>query len=184
MTETAFSPCCFPQTTLCQDYVIAALENCRVWALASLPGFFKVLVNLSHFLQEVSWKNSCLCCTSQISIIIMFIPDHRCCPGDFDGEMVSQDNQHWGHPAAVMDRWCMQRAKASPVNSSPAGLTKAYHHVSNNSQQTSATLFTQLMVSKRKGCRSYSKMFGENEESPSKPPSPIISFNLFSKSTL
>lgn len=51
-----FSPYCFPQTTLCRDYVIAALENCRVWALASLPVFFKVLVNLSHFLQEVSWK--------------------------------------------------------------------------------------------------------------------------------
>lgn len=49
-----FSHCCFPQITFCQDYIIAALENCGVWALASRLGFFKV--NPSHFLQEVSRK--------------------------------------------------------------------------------------------------------------------------------
>lgn len=119
--QQLFSHCCFPQTTLCQDYVIAALENCGVKALASLPGFFKVLVNPSHFLQEVSQKLGGVMFLLHFSDINHYYVHARSQvlpQGGFDAELASQDSQQWGHPAAVPDRWCMQRATASPTNSS------------------------------------------------------------------
>lgn len=180
--QQLFSHCCFPQTTLCQDYVIAALENCGVKALASLPGFFKVLVNPSHFLQEVSQKLGGVMFLLHFSDINHYYVHARSQvlpQGGFDAELASQDSQQWGHPAAVPDRWCMQRATASPTNSSPKeqlSAKRSLHHASNNSQQPSTTVFIQLMAPKWEGYQSYSKMFGGQKKSPSKPLSTTDNF--------
>lgn len=186
--QQLFSHCCFPQTTLCQDYVIAALENCRVKALASLPVFFKVLVNPSHFLQEVSQKLGGVMFLLHFSDINHYYVHARSQvlpQGGFDAELASQDSQQWGHPAAVPDRWCMQRATASPTNSSPknSSLPKeacTMHPTtpSNHQQLYSFSWWHQngRAINPIQRCLGAKKNHPQNHS-----PQLIISYNLFSK---